>query len=563
MIQNNIPDAINRVTEQQPERAESEAIQDAIDETAGSETQPELNDNHQHLTLPVAPDGEMSLFIKAKAFMSEGMPFPEALSQCREINSASATPLGERILVKTVKSAFGLETESLQKLMKALNKKHAIVNVGGKCRVMTEFIDPDTGLNDIQFSSPSDFRSFYANRKITASNGKDMTLGVLWFLNPWRREYEGVTFNPKFTPKGYYNLWTGFAVEPREGDCSLFLAHVRDNIASGNTVIFNYIIAWMAQCVQHPEELLGVALALRGSMGTGKGVFANAYGSLFGRHFLQLTQGSQLTGKFNAHMKDKCVVFADEAFWAGDKQAEGVLKALITEPSLIIEGKGENAFKIQNHLHFIFATNNEWVAPAGPQERRFFVIDVGEKHMQDHAYFEAIQSELNNGGREALLHFLLKYDISGLNLRQFPQTAALMEQKIYSLTPVCKFIFEKLESGVLSNAVNRWDEIPTKDLYSQFIAFCIHIGERYKPSASEFGIKLRKLLPGVSTTKGRANRYGSARPNVYRFPSLSDCRKTFESFINYQVEWPVYEDMPTTPDTTAVSDDGAEVTVVE
>lgn len=553
------PDAQDRVTESQPETAVAAATQNAQETATGANTQPELNGNNQSVTT----NGEMSIFDKATALMNNDIPFTDAITQCREINSGSATPMTENDLVKTVKSAYGLETETLHKLIKQLNKKHAVINVGGKCRVMTEFIDPDTGLRDIQFSSPADFRSFYANRKVTASDGRDMTLGVLWFMDPWRREYEGVTFNPRLTPPSYYNLWTGFAVEAREGNCTRFLAHIRDNIASGNKAIYEYIIAWMAQCVQRPDELIGVALALRGSMGTGKGVFANVYGSLFGRHFLQLTQGSQLTGKFNAHMKDKCAVFADEAFWAGDKQAEGVLKALITEPSLIIEGKGENAFKIKNHLHFIFATNNEWVAPAGPQERRFFVIDVGERHMQDHAYFEAILDEMDNGGREALLHYLLSYDISGINLRQFPQTAALMEQKLYSMSPVHKFIFEKLESGALSNSVNGWDEVPTKDLYSQFIAFCIHIGERYKPSPSEFGVQLKKLFSGVTAAKGRQNRYGSVRPNVYRFPSLDECRRTFERFINYQVEWPVYADEPASAQVLPAPDADAALTVVE
>jgi hypothetical protein len=36
------------------------------------------------------------------------------------------------------------------------------------------------------------------------------------------------------------------------------------------------------------------------------------------------------------------VVYADEAFWAGDKKAEGVLKAMITEDTIQIEMKGVN-----------------------------------------------------------------------------------------------------------------------------------------------------------------------------------------------------------------------------
>jgi len=471
---------------------------------------------------------------------NEGTPLnsdEQIIVSCESVNELTATTKTEAIEIDL------FARESLTKGIKRLNEDHAVINVGGKCRVLKELIDPDTGLTDIQLLSPADFRAFHCNQKVVVDEDKSLPLGAAWFMSPARREFKGLTFNPTSTPEGYFNLWKGFSVEPFEGECSLFLAHLFDNIASGNKVIYDYILAWMAQCVQRPDELIGVALALRGSMGTGKGIFANGFGSLFGRHFMPLTQGSQLTGKFNAHMKDKCLVFADEAFWAGDKQAEGVLKALITEPSLVIEGKGENAFKMKNHLHFIFATNNDWVAPAGPQERRFFVLDVGEKHLQDHAYFEAILREMDNGGREALLNLLLHYDISGINLRQFPHTPALMEQKLYSMTPVQKFVFQLLEAGVLSNSVTGWDEIPTKELYSQFINFCSNTGVRHRPSSSEFGTQLKKLFPEVKNGKGLKSRYGSSRPNVYRFPRLNECRRVFEKFINYNVEWPVFEEI--------------------
>jgi hypothetical protein len=43
----------------------------------------------------------------------------------------------------------------------------------------------------------------------------------------------------------------------------------------------------------------------------------------------------------------------------------------------------------------IFATNNEWSVPAGPRERRFCIIDVGEKHLQDRPYFKAVTSQMD------------------------------------------------------------------------------------------------------------------------------------------------------------------------
>src|SRR5205814_1769665 len=86
------------------------------------------------------------------------------------------------------------------------------------------------------------------------------------------------------------------------------------------------------------------------------GLAAPAFGALFGQHFLHLSDARHLTGNFNAHLRDACVVFADEAFYAGDKQHEGQLKRLVTEPTLMIEPKFRNPAPARNCLHVIISS---------------------------------------------------------------------------------------------------------------------------------------------------------------------------------------------------------------
>ena len=69
-------------------------------------------------------------------------------------------------------------------------------------------------------------------------------------------------------------------------------------------------------------------------------------------------------------------LFADEAFFAGDKQHDGVLKGLITEPTLPIEGKFQNVVEVLNVLHVMIASNSDWIVPASQDERRYCVLDV-------------------------------------------------------------------------------------------------------------------------------------------------------------------------------------------
>jgi hypothetical protein len=64
---------------------------------------------------------------------------------------------------------------------------------------------------------------------------------------------------------------------------------------------------------------------------------------------------------------------------------------------------------VKNFIRLIVASNNDWVVPAGLEERRFFVLDISDKYMQNHEYFKKLFDQMDNGGREAMLHDLLQF----------------------------------------------------------------------------------------------------------------------------------------------------------
>ena len=182
----------------------------------------------------------------------------------------------------------------------------------------------------------------------------------------------------------------------------------------------------------------------------GKGQFIRNFGSLFGRHFVQIAKAEQITGKFNASCSGKVVIFADEAFWAGDKASLGALKVMITEPTLRIERKGVDAITEPNFIHLYMASNEEWHTPAGFHERRFFVLKVSDAKRQDHDYFSKIVEEMENGGREALLAFLLARPITPerrKQLREAPKTEELGKQVERSMSPEMRWWKGLLEEG--------------------------------------------------------------------------------------------------------------------
>jgi hypothetical protein len=81
----------------------------------------------------------------------------------------------------------------------------------------------------------------------------------------------------------------------------------------------------------------------------------------------------------------------------------------------------------------MMASNNDWVVPAGLEERRFCVCDVSDKYMQDKKYFGKIYKQMDNGGIEAMLYDLENMDLSTFDIRTVPHTAGLFELKLLSI----------------------------------------------------------------------------------------------------------------------------------
>lgn len=423
---------------------------------------------------------------------------------------------------------------TLDQLITEMNRQHAVVMVGGKCMILTETEDPILNRRDVLLSVEHDLRLKYANRRITVRE-KSVDLASLWLQHPARRQYDRIIFSPQQDAPDCYNLWRGFAVEPAAGDCSLYLTHILDNVAQGDKLIYKYILAFMADAVQNPGRLPGVALVMRGDEGTGKGTLATEFGKLFGQHFIQVSHSRHLIGNFNAHLKDALVVYADEAFWAGDKSSEGVLKAMITEEYRVIESKGKDAIMVANNLRTIISSNHDWVVPAGPMARRFFMVDVGEARRQDTKYFTAIKQQMDNGGREALLHYLLHYDLTGIDLRKFPRTEALLDQQMMTMDLEESFWLDRLKRGEVVNRSGRWpDHVKCSTLFDQYLQFATQAGANRRRTETLLGLKIKKFCPEIEHERFRVD---GKRTYVFVLPSLKRCRELYSQRVNTEINW--------------------------
>ena len=420
-----------------------------------------------------------------------------------------------------------------------MNEKHFVVIEAGKTVVTTEWIDPELDRRMLMRSSFGDLKNYYCNKWVNAKdsngNSKRVPLGHYWLNANDRRQFKGIVCAPGGDVEGYYNLWKGFSVDPRKGDWSLMQAHIADNICAGRDEVYRYVLGWMAFAVQKPNVLPEVALVMRGKQGTGKGVFARGFGKLFGQHFLHVARPENLVGNFNAHLRDAIVVFADEASLVGDKVSEGVLKALITEEELTIEGKFKDIVTCRNLVHLIVASNNERIINAAPEERRFCVLDVSDKHMQQTDYFAAIANQMDEGGREAMLYDLEREDLKVFDPRKYPATGALQDQKIQSMPPEVLWWFKTLQRGWLTTERDGWPtEVLRRDLLNEYRAGT----KRFQDEAQDLGYVLKKLLPDGYPGEGPRPTVDGERQRMWAIPSLDMCRAEFEKNFKMSNCWP-------------------------
>jgi hypothetical protein len=335
------------------------------------------------------------------------------------------------------------------KRLDAINARYFVVRESGKVLVGT--FENEHGRSLLVLMSFADFRNLHMNQKVTVK-GKDVPLGKWWLEHPKRRQYDGLTFQPGNDQRvinGRLNLWRGWAFEPKRGDWSKLREHIKVVVCSGNDELFVYLINWLAYAVQHPDQRAEAVVVMKGKRGAGKGTVGNTMKKLFGQHALQISSGQHLVGRFNGHLRDTVLLFADEAFWPGDKAGEGTLKRIVTEDTLMIESKYRDGVEVPNLLHIIMASNEDWVVPAGERERRYVVFEVNDLHLQDKPWFKAINEQLERGGYAAMLHDLLRRDLGKWHPRDLPACNDLTSQQALSLSPLDAWWVELLEIGTL------------------------------------------------------------------------------------------------------------------
>jgi len=210
----------------------------------------------------------------------------------------------------------------------------------------------------------------------------------------------------------------------------------------------------------------------------------------------------------------------------------------------MMEAKFQDPILVDNYARFIFATNEDWAVPTGPKERRYCVLNIDESKAGDKIYFDAINSEMRNGGVEALMYTLVNFDLSHFNVRRCPVTEGLLLQKQLSLPSVAQWWYDILIEGDNQVSLEKYvpptavtgASIPTMTLFEIYQAFAK--GDRYGhgqvASCNQFVTILKQWAP---IGKNRVTDGDRKRARGLLIPDIEICREHFEKEIGHKIDW--------------------------
>lgn len=291
-------------------------------------------------------------------------------------------------------------------------------------------------------------------------------------------------------------------------------------------------VRYMAFTVQKPWIKPKKALGLYSKeKQVGKGIVVHAFKDIIGPHHATMIQNEEhMMGKHATDAEYRLVI-VEEAYFSKNHKHRNLIKTRVTEATATLEKKYQHAVEVDSFTAYIFLTNNPDALEA--DHERFCILRCNPKKQGDITYFNAIEEELNGGGRQAMLYDLMEMDIRGFDPRRSPVTKALGEMRLAALEPREMAILEVVRAGEVKARDDRGEvwktpkalncDKPTfvdKELVYQALARAFAEYGNKHGRETVIGTTLKELGLVTRTTRKR----GDGVPACYVFAPLDEIR---------------------------------------
>lgn len=326
--------------------------------------------------------------------------------------------------------------------------------------------------------------------------------------NPTQRCYEDMGMYPDgiVCPDNMFNLWRKFDMEfvteyeEKKEELETILSHIK--ILCGNDdTITDYFIKWIAQLIQYPA-VKTVCPVFISREGAGKGTLMKLLSKMLGskKVFESSNPSEEVWGKFNSLMANAYIVNLNELSKKDTLEAEGRIKALMTDSNITINNKGVNSYETKSFHRFIITTNNEEPINSGKDDRRKIIIRCSDEKCGDKPYFKALHDLLEdtNVVKTCYEYFKSIEGMDDFNSIAIPETEYHNELKELKTSPIECWLKDFVEK----NADEERVELSSQSCYDAFTNWSSTNNNDYKCTKMQFCVRLKRLsFDGISIKK--------------------------------------------------------------
>ncbi len=340
-----------------------------------------------------------------------------------------------------------------------------------------------------------------------------------WLKDPKMKTYSGVAFEETTEPNIFIIppppppsfVYKTYKCKPSEEAVGKF-DELIDILTSRKYEIKEYILNWLANLLQKPQELPGVAIILNGQKGAGKDTLGDFIGEyvIGSRYYQNYQNQAQYFNKHDELKVNKYLVKLEEL----DKKmleigVNGeVFKSAVTSTKLNIDPKNGRAFNTPNVQHILISSNKSLPVNVDQKERRWVISVVSPEKIGQHDFWKELRSILfcQEGGL-AIAEMLLKRDISKFNPRMLPKNEYLEELQEETKDSIVKFI-EHTKEDASGNMVYSLEsgEYAASLLYTRYKEFCVE-NEISHYTNTKFGRQIIFLVANGSIERAVVKTY--------------------------------------------------------
>ena len=331
-----------------------------------------------------------------------------------------------------------------------------------------------------------------------------------WIKDPERRQYNEMVFKPNTICSDLeFNTFQGFEGSRfKKGDGEkfkkankMFLEIIR-NLVNNNEEAMVYVIKWLCDMFQNPQNRSGVALILSGPQGVGKDTIGSLIGRLVGKKYYGHFEDAenQLFGAFNSQLEDKIFIHLEELQGFSTRANSSKLKAFITKTDMLVNHKGIIPYQKDIYHRFFATTNEATPVMIEPGDRRYAIFFAGSANKGNHQYWKEANELFSD--EEVLAGFyelLMTTNIEGWNPRDIVETE---EKKNLQYNEI------NYEEQFLRHLANSSEDQTTRytndDLYKEYAIWCNaqHLSPKFK---NYFGRLLTPFMTKAWVKMGKSN----------------------------------------------------------